>query len=267
MSSFVGHSRRATQRRKRFFPACRGGTAQARAGPARRLRIAMKAAMLCSRFRIHPARLMVLAFNRKAAHEIGGRIRKGFGVAGALPMRGHSTAWRGRSCGPTRRPLFDPSGDDRGEQTDFIGDVLRSIWTDEIEHQLYSCFRREIADYRQLGEDLSDRDYHILVRNFTQVSLKGDEVKSTAEKWIADFLFEHDIPYEYERPYFWGKRIYRPDFTIFAGGKETVLEHWGIDPAAKGGEVPRGWTRGWDQIQGGDKTKRRTGLRIGVAEN
>jgi DNA helicase IV len=231
-----------------FLSSCRGAVLlKARAGSGKTTAIAIKVNMLCSRFRIDPARLIVLAFNKKAADEIGRRIRE-FGVAGFANARTfHSLAWQ--VVRPNERPLFDPSGDERGEQTAFVGDVLRSIWTAEIERQVYSCFRREIDELKQLGEGLSDRDYHILVRNLSQVSLKGDDVKSAAEKWIADFLFEHDIPYEYERPYFWRRRIYRPDFTIFAAGKETILEHWGIDPAATGGEVPRGWTRSWDEYR------------------
>jgi superfamily I DNA and RNA helicase len=55
---------------------------KARAGSGKTTAIAMKVAMLCSRFQIDPARLIVLAFNKKAAHEIRGRIRKRFGVAG-----------------------------------------------------------------------------------------------------------------------------------------------------------------------------------------
>jgi DNA helicase-4 len=232
-----------------FLSSCRGAVLlKARAGSGKTTAIAMKVAMLCSRFRIDPARLMVLAFNNKAAAEIGGRIRERFAITGFAKARTfHSLAWQ--VVRPHERPLFDQSGDERGKQTDFVGDVLRSIWTDEVEGQVYSCFRREVAELKQLGEGLSDRDYHVLVRNRSQASLKGDEVKSAAEKWIADFLFEHDIPYEYERPYFWDKRIYRPDFTIFPAGKETILEHWAIDPAAKGGEVPLGWTRGWDEYR------------------
>ena len=221
---------------------------KARAGSGKTIAIAMKAAMLCSQFRIDPARVMVLAFNKKAATEICGRIRKRFGVAGFANARTfHSLAWQ--IVRPHEELIYDLSGGERSKQTAFVGDILRSIWTDEVERQVYSCFRRETTEYIQLGEGLSDRDYHVLVRNLSQISLKGDEVKSAAEKWIADFLFEHDIPYEYERPYFWGRRIYRPDFTVLAAGKETILEHWGIDPAAKGGEVPRGWTMGWDEYR------------------
>jgi DNA helicase-4 len=233
---------------KEAFLSClsRAVLLKARAGSGKTTAIAMKVAMLRGRFRIDPTRLMVLAFNKKAAAEIRSQIRNRFGVTGFANARTfHSLAWQ--IVRPHEKLICnDPTGEERGEQTAFIGDVLRSIWTDEIERQIYSCFRREAAEYRALGEHLPDRDYHILVRNLSQVSLKGDEVKSAAEKWVADFLFEYDIPYEYERPYFWGKRIYRPDFTISAEGKEAILEHWGIDPDAKGGEVPRGWTRSWD---------------------
>ncbi len=44
-------------------------------------------------------------------------------------------------------------------------------------------------------------------------------MKSKAEKWLADFLFEHDIKYAYERTVQYEKkkeniREYSPDFCL-----------------------------------------------------
>lgn len=54
-------------------------------------------------------------------------------------------------------------------------------------------------------------------------SIGGEYVKSYGEKIIADFLFEHDVAYKYERNHWWRGINYRPDFTIFksaAKGRE-----------------------------------------------
>lgn len=90
--------------------------------------------------------------------------------------------------------------------------------------------------------------YYQFVRNSRYRTLKGEHVKSVAEKYIADFLFEHDIKYTYERHFFLNK-IDRENhklsdyeleqFLCFVGKGETVpdfyledynlvWEHWGI---------------------------------------
>jgi len=49
------------------------------------------------------------------------------------------------------------------------------------------------------------------------------------EKIIADFLFEHDIRYKYERNYIWNNINYRPDFTLFSTKKSgVVIEYFGL---------------------------------------
>ncbi len=66
-------------------------------------------------------------------------------------------------------------------------------------------------------------------RSLLQESLNGDYVKSYGEKLIADFLFEHDITYKYERNHFWNDVNYRPDFTIFKTPKSgIIIEYFGL---------------------------------------
>ena len=66
-------------------------------------------------------------------------------------------------------------------------------------------------------------------RSLPRESIGGDYVKSYGEKLIADFLFEHDISYKYERNHWWGEVNYRPDFTIFKTPKSgVVVEYFGL---------------------------------------
>ena len=59
-------------------------------------------------------------------------------------------------------------------------------------------------------------------RSLPRESLGGEYVKSYGEKVIADFLFEHDIAYKYERNHWWSGINYRPDFTIFHDTQAAV---------------------------------------------
>jgi DNA helicase-4 len=66
-------------------------------------------------------------------------------------------------------------------------------------------------------------------RSLPRESLGGEYVKSYGEKLIADFLFEHDIAYKYERNHWWDEVNYRPDFTIFKTPKSgLIIEYFGL---------------------------------------
>ena len=66
-------------------------------------------------------------------------------------------------------------------------------------------------------------------RSLPRESIGGEHVKSHGEKIIADFLFEHDIAYKYERNHWWSGINYRPDFTIFETPKSgVIIEYFGL---------------------------------------
>ncbi len=56
----------------------------------------------------------------------------------------------------------------------------------------------------------------------------GKYYKSFGEKVIANFLFEHDIQYKYERNFWWNEINYRPDFTI-GDNQGIIIEYFGIE--------------------------------------
>jgi DNA helicase-4 len=69
----------------------------------------------------------------------------------------------------------------------------------------------------------ADKDY---------TTLQGEEVKSRAEKLIADFLFTHQVEYRYEDLAMWAdtaadKGEYAPDFYL--PESDTYIEDWGVD--------------------------------------
>jgi len=92
--------------------------------------------------------------------------------------------------------------------------------------------------------NIEDSSKITFLKDLSQITLKGEIVKSFGEKYIADFLFEHGIDYEYEKSITFSKNekealniddgwnVYRPDFCITQGGKEFYLEHWGVDENA-----------------------------------
>ena len=70
----------------------------------------------------------------------------------------------------------------------------------------------------------------------------GDVVRSEGERLLADWLYLHHVPYEYERPYAHATadtahRQYHPDF--FYPSIDVWHEHWGLDAH---GDPPPAWT-------------------------
>jgi DNA helicase-4 len=58
-------------------------------------------------------------------------------------------------------------------------------------------------------------------------TFQGEKVKSTEELTIANFLYLNGINYEYEKPYPFGDKMYRPDFYLT--DYDIYLEHFGVD--------------------------------------
>lgn len=204
---------------------------KARAGSGKTTVIACKVSWLIEKEGVNPDRILVLAFNREAAKEIGDRIRKR--CAEFYNARTfHSLAYQ--LIRPSQKPLFDEKGDPSvKKQSQFVQDLLRRIWKPSFRLKLYIFFRRELQEIESWGAHLSEDDYYLYRRNRADISLNGERVKSRGEKFIADFLFEHGIHYYYEWFWQWGQRPYRPDFTIPSQGRYRyyVIEHWGIDEA------------------------------------
>ena len=107
-----------------------------------------------------------------------------------------------------------------------------------------------------LGGLLSNADYLAFIRNKRDITLNGERVKSTGEKFIADYLFEHDIPFFYERVEFWSGHSYRPDFTLFPETGQVIIEYWGIDEHDLKKSIPRGWDITWEQYHAEMEEKR-----------
>ena len=93
---------------------------------------------------------------------------------------------------------------------------------------LWFSTSRKIGTVSYKGKEHLPRDLFLKYRrSLKEKSLKGDLVKSFGEKEIANFLFEHNIPYEYEKNIFLENINQKPDFSIMKNsgqkGNELTL--------------------------------------------
>ena len=79
-------------------------------------------------------------------------------------------------------------------------------------------------------------EYDAYIRDNEYRTLQGERVRGYQELLIANWLFLHSVPYEYEAAYKVKRRIeegvdYHPDFYL--SNTNIYLEHFGIDRQGK----------------------------------
>ena len=222
---------------------------RARAGSGKTRTLAALAALTIHDESLNPDQVLVLAFNKKAANEIGERIS---GAAGIDDFRNartfHSLAYQ-LADHAGRELIFDDGNlsASRRKQTGFVERLIGTIISPAFRERLYEFFRRELEQLDRLGSNLSGEEYTAFRRAMTDYTLGGETVKSNGEKFIADFLFEHGIAYKYEKVWSWERQErlrgspYRPDFSLIDAGREYIIEHWAINPDDQFAQVPDWW--------------------------
>ncbi|MEK6805479.1 MAG: UvrD-helicase domain-containing protein [Pseudomonadota bacterium] len=217
---------------------------KARAGSGKTRSLCAQAALAIKDEHLDPNQVLILAFNGKAAEEVGHRVRTALGIMEYKNARTfHSLAHQ--LVKPKKKPLSDGKGDpSETEQSRFMQSVMQRILNPAFKEKMVEFFRQELNQIEEIGRDLPPQEYCAFRRSLECVALNGALVKSNGEKFIADFLFEHDIQFEYERGWKWktpkidGAR-YWPDFTILANGKDYILEHWAINLDDLTSQVPQ----------------------------
>ena len=112
-----------------------------------------------------------------------------------------------------------------------IDDHLQNhVFREKIRELMLAHFREDWDRIIEGRYDQSKEELLRFRRSLPRESIGGEYVKSFGEKVIADFLFEHDIAYKYERNHWWSGINYRPDFTIFRTPKSgVIIEYFGLN--------------------------------------
>ena len=239
------------------FPDC---LLAARAGSGKTGVLSARSAMLMTREHVDPDKILILAFNRKAAADILSRIRKQFGAIDFLNAKTfHGLAYA--LSPPKKKPLFDENegGVSTKKQSQFIQELVKQAINPTFKSLMHEFFRAETKELENIGAFMSKAEYLSYRRAHRQITLRGDLVKSTGEKYIGDFLFEHGVKHRYEHIWYWpGEGNYQPDFSIFGNHEipNVVVEHWGIDEFDSAKSAPEKWNMSWEQYHDSMERKR-----------
>lgn len=96
----------------------------------------------------------------------------------------------------------------------------------------------ERIDYSTLKSNLLEYNIEVINQKTKKlISINNEYLKSIQEVQIANYLYLHNIDYEYEKVYKYKlagmNRRYTPDFYIKQGDKEIYIEHFGISENGK----------------------------------
>jgi DNA helicase-4 len=221
----------------------------ARAGSGKTRTLVTRAAFLVKHCRVAPDELLLLVFNRAAAEEIRERLKQmGCDVPHAMTFHALAHA----IVIPEESILYDSPDDSQPSLSRAFQRVLDGFmdnhrFREDIRAVMLSHFRTDWEKLVLAGLTLSREEGLAFRRALAAETLRGEYVKSFGEKAIANFLFERNVPYTYEKNHWWQGRNYRPDFTIPWGRQGVVIEYFGLagDPDYDNqAEEKRGYWRG-----------------------
>ncbi len=228
----------------------------ARAGSGKTRVLTARALFLQMQCDVDPSEILLLAFNKEAAKEMRTRILE---HASATPHAMTFHALAHAIVKPEENLVYDDA--DRGIR-EYSKAVQRAI-DDLVETPnglavlrgtMDRYFRADLENLLARGQHLGPSDGLAFRRGLIQETLKGDQVRSFGEKYIANALFENDVGYSYEQARQWTDGTpYRPDFTI--NGHKVVIEYFGMTGKAEYDESTAAkityWRgcRGWKLIE------------------
>ena len=209
------------------------------AGTGKTSVIVGKVAHLVRNQDVFPDEVLVLAFNRKAADEIRGRLRDDLSAAHVHTF--HSFGRRVIAESESAPSISRLAEDDLALKR-AVDDIIGELLTDpEQSKAVIDFIIYHHAPYRSAFDFDTLNEYEEYVRDIELRTLSGDLVKSFEELEIANYLTEHGVEFRYEAPYETATatqrhRQYQPDFFLPVHG--IYIEHFALD---RNGRPPPGW--------------------------
>ena len=203
------------------------------AGSGKTKVIECKVNYLINTLKVNPSEILVLAFNNKAVNELQERIP-------ILNEDNITTFHKFGSRILKRNPeeqLLDVATNESRYFSFIKGLIIETIEDSNYYNLLYTYFKSFFYKTKNSYEFTNIEEYKNYIYENKLLTLKSEHVKSFGEIDIANYLFLHNIPYEYEAEYKYPytktplHNIYRPDFYIPANNEheDIYIEFFGID--------------------------------------
>lgn len=205
----------------------------ARAGSGKTTTTVNRAYFLVKHCKVSPSQILLLAFNNQAAEEVYKRLRSLLGNKAPQAMTFHALAYS--IVHPEEELIYDEemNGNKQSSTVQQVIDsfIRSSSWSERIKDLMMKYFRADWEEIISKGYQLNPEEMVEYRRSLPYIGLDGKYYKSKGEKFIADYLFERDIPFKYERNFWWDGQNYKPDFTIPVNHQKllgVVIEYFGM---------------------------------------
>jgi len=186
-------------------------------------------------------RILALAFTKVAADEMKERLKKNYGIVidiSTFHALGRSIIEE--ELGHKPKLLFN--GNEKKQY-----ELIENLFTDILKEVKYQKILIEYLAYHSeqevKKESFGDKEeYYKYMINKNYSTLNDISVKSISERDIGNFLFLHNIQFEYEPLVEWvdeseEDKEYHPDFYL--PDYDVYIEHWGLN---KNNQVPEWFT-------------------------
>ncbi len=212
------------------------------AGSGKTLTIIGKVKYLIEQKNVKPENILLLSFTKKTVDELNERL-KNIGL-GARATTFHKLGYDTIKNNLTTVPALTNENTLSNVVKEYLAkEIFNNAEALEAYIVYVACYMNipeEHESYNSLGEKLDTEkgvDFQTLkskcepelnkVAKVKLDTIQGEKVKSVEELTIANFLYLNGIEYEYEMPYPYGDKMYRPDFYL--KDFDIYLEHFGVD--------------------------------------
>lgn len=200
------------------------------AGTGKTSTIVWKTAHLIKNKEVDPAKILLISFTNKAVNEMKERLNSKDIELNTIKTFHRlwyeilSEVWN------LKKDVLDP---EKWERLTILQTIFDKLLNDENFSSILFEYFTFYLDYFEPIESFDSEDaYHAhFQKEGKLISLDGKVVKSPDELKIANFLYLHWIPYEYERSYAYNTADqkysqYKPDFYI--KDNDVYLEHFSL---------------------------------------
>jgi DNA helicase IV len=180
-----------------------------------------------------PENILMLAFAKKAAEEMDGRIQTQLGLNKLTAKTFHSLGKHIIAAVEGELPLINKMAEDERLRISFVDESIQRLLVDELyKSRLVSYFLRFSYAYKSAFNFKSLSEYNNYILEHELRTLQGELVKSYEHCEIAYCLFRQGIRYEYAANYQVNTteldvRAYQPDFYL--PDYQLYIEHFFIN--------------------------------------
>ena len=234
------------------------------AGTGKTTTMAAKVKYLVNICNVNPQEILVMSYTKKATEELDKRIRLDFGIPvnvttfHSLGLMYIRSIFKDRKCSVVddnvKNKIFLQYLTDRlFAKKESLKKLIEVFSQDNLvkfgdffkkNYMNYNTYEKFFKAYKEFRiSQITDLDSHIkmqLDHDYNQeniYTIKNELVKSKGEAMIANFLFMHNISYDYEKVYpelLDNNKPYHPDFTIYLGNEEIYIEYFGLSEVEDG---------------------------------